>query len=499
MVRTALRLLVTLLMIGTIPAAEARLMLPERFPPGVAIDGVIEVVDAGKPVARLEFPPLDDVIWERMPGVEMAHSTERVRLRLTAARAGEMTIPAITIHLRGGGTLATAPRMARVHAGDPRLVGAAVCWAEFSPPTAIVGQPVTLRFTCAFAGSAEQIESFGLEPPAQATVLASDDARGETYAADGRRWRTLSKRWTLTFPEPGDVTVRGQQEYVPCEPFGAGFVAIGPRRRIPIPPATLRVRPMPPGGRPDGWNGLVAPVTVEATLDSQRIALGAGVRLSVRVRGALAGMLARPTLRPVDGLAARARDETGDRASDERTFTWDLQPAVAGTYAVTPPAVAYFDPATDAFRAARGATLTLSVDPGAATPLTVAGAETAPVAVATALAMPTPRRGDGGRAWSALALAMTAAVAALITVGGGVVLRLRQRPRREHRGRTLAAALRAGDLAAAAQAAAALRRDLPPERMAAADAFDAELAAVRFGGAPAGRLAALAAALETLP
>ena len=506
----SVRLILALMLLASAAfPGEARLLLPDPIPPGVAIDAVIEVDDAGKPVARLEFPVLEGVIWERLPGTEIQQvitngsmrSSERLRLRVTVAKAGELAIPALTVHLRGGGSLTTAPRVATVRAGDARLIGTAVCWAEFIPSTAIVGQPVTLRFTCAFTANANQIETFGLAPPAQAKVLTSDDAPGETFGADGRRWRTLSKRWTLSFAEPGEVTVRGQQEYVPCEPFGTGFVMTGPRQRMPIPPATVRIRPMPAGGRPEGWNGLVAPVTVAASLDRERLAVGEGARLTIRVRGAQAGLLVRPALDPIDGVSARGRDEAGERSDDERTFTWDLQPAAAGTYQVVSPAVAYFDPAIDAFRAMRGERLTLRVEAGSATPVTVVGGAPAAVAVpaTTALALPLPRHGDAARAWSPTALAAALALAGLATAVVGIAARWPRRTRRAHRGRALAAAMRAGDHTAAARAASALRADLPPHLVAVADAFDAELAAIRFGGASAERLAGLAAQLETLP
>lgn len=508
MVRVAWNLLLALLVAATAGAGEARLVLPDHVPPDSAIDGMVEVVDAGRPVARIELPPLDGASWERVGGPELlqvvvngvASSTERHRLRLTATRAGELAIPAIAVHLHGGGRLETAPRTVSVRPGDERLVGDAVCWAEFSPATAIVGQPVSLLLTCAFARDTYQIEGFGLAPPSQATVLATVDDRGETYGADGRRWRTLTRRWTLTFPAPGEVSVRGQQEYVPCERFGTGFVAIGPRRRMPIPATLLRVRPMPPGGPPEGWNGLVAPVTVEATLDRDRIALGDGARLTVRVRGTAAGLLTRPPLPVVAGLEARPREDAGERDGDERTFAWDLQPAAAGRYVVAPPPVAYFDPAAEAFRAARATPPILLVDPGRAAPVTIAGAAPAGAAsTAAAITLPPPSLGTAPRAWTPGALATAAALAALVTAAAGMAVRWRPRPRRRHRGRTLAAALRRGDLAAAAATAAALRADLPPGLATAADAFEAELAAVRFGGAPPTHLAALAAPLEALP
>ena len=505
-----MRLLLLVLIAATAAASEARLVLPESFPPGTPVLGVIAVVDAGRTVARIELPAVDGLTWERIGGSEVQHviangvarMTERHRLRLTAAHAGTLAIPPIVVHLQGGTRLETAARIALVQPGDPRLVGEAVCWAEFSPATAIVGQTVTLRMTCAFADDSFQIERVGLEPPAEATVLGSSDDGGERYGADGRRWRTLTRRWTLTFAEPGTVRVRGQQEYVPCERFVTGWVALGPARRMAIGEAVLQVRPVPAGGRPEGWNGLVGPVTAEATLERERIALGEGTRLSLRVRGSTAGLLARPPLPPVAGLEARARDESGERAGDERTFTWDLRPAAAGSYAVTSPAIAYYDAASDTFRALRAPAPTLVVEPGTAAPMTIAGAAV-PAAVAdvpaTAPGMPAPRRGHAAQVWPPATLLAVVALAALVTALVGVAARWRPRPRRAHRGRALAAALRAGDLAAAARCAAALRADLPADLDAAADDFERELAAVRFGGMADTRLRALAAPLERLP
>ena len=155
----------------------------------------------------------------------------------------------------------------------------------------------------------------------------------------------------------------------------------------------------------------------------------------------------------------------------------------------------------DAVKLPFGERLTLRVEAGSATPVTVVGGAPAAVAVpaTTALALPLPRHGDAARAWSPTALAAALALAGLATAVVGIAARWPKRTRRAHRGRALAAALRAGDHTAAARAASALRADLPPHLIAVADAFDAELAAIRFGGASAERLAGLAAQLETLP
>jgi len=504
------RLLVVLLA-GAAFAAEARLVLPDRFPPGAGITGAIEVSDAGKAVARIALPTLAGVTWERLPGTEVrqtitgasSHTTVRIPIRITVERAGELTIPSFAVGLHGGGELQTEPRMVTVEAGQGRLVGNAVCWAEFVPATALVGQPVTLRVTCAFADPAFQIQSFGVVPPEQAVVIAAQEERGEDFGADGRRWRTHAKRWTLTFAEPGEITVKGQQEYFPCQSFGGSYIATGPGRRMTIAPATLRVRAVPAGGRPEGWNGLVAPVAVEASLDRARIALGEGVRLRVRIRGPQADLIVRPPLPAIPGLAARAREDDATPVASERTFTWDLQPTAAGTYTVRPPAVPYFDPQSDAFRTASATAPILRVDPGTAATLTIAGTPSAvpapEPATPAALTMPAPRRGEAPPAWPPLLLAAVIAGAAVAVAGLVTMARWRPKPKQIHRGHVLTAALRSGDLAATARAMQALRADLPAALTAEADAFEATLDAVRFGDAPAAGLATLARPLEDLP
>jgi hypothetical protein len=496
-------------------AGEARLLLPERFPPGAGIDGSVEVSDAGSPVAELAFPELDGVRWERLPGGmteqitinRSTRSTQRIPIRVRVERAGDLTLPPLRMTLLDGRVLETAPRPVTVRAGETRLVGEAVCWAEFSPRSTFTGVPVELVYTCAFVDPSLQIERFGIAPPPQAAIGGSREERGEIYAADGRRWQTLVKRWTLSFAEPGQVAVRGRQEYLPCEPFGNQYIPIGPRRRVAVPEARLIIRPMPSDGRPADWNGLVGPVIVSASLDRPRIALGEGTRLRVRVAAAQPSGLVRPRLPPLRGMQAVPRDAEGSIGAGERVFAWDLEPLVAGSLRIPPIAVPYFDVADERFRSATSAPLTLEVGGGAATEVTIAGGggggpepdhELGSQAPAPP-ALPAPRRGDGAGAWSAATLARFGAASLAVVALAALAARWRPRPGRIHRGRQLAAALAAEELETAARIASALRVDVPDADLPALDAFDGELAAVRFGGAAPHRLAALAAPLMERP
>lgn len=483
-----------LLFTALLAASDVRLEIPGQLAPGVPTTGLVVVSDAPTQVRQVEFPDLPGVEWTLAGGSTLLNSTingvttrsERIQINITAHQPGELVISGLAVTLHDGTRLTALPRTVRVAAGEADLTGDAQFSVRFSPASAWVGQPVTMEFQAALRSQAIRIESPGIAPPSQATVLAESEPEVDSLlASDGSRWRTETTRWTLLFTAPGTIEVRGQQEYYHCRrDLFDRWVAVGSPRRVALKPVTLTVREVPSEGRPADWAGVVGELTLTATLDRARIAVGEGARLAVTVHGSQAGQVGRPLLPPIEGVRAypRSDDPIGD--ADQRTFTWDLVPAAAGRYTIPPPSVPWFDPVNERFSRAESQPLTLDVLPGRSQGLSVAGGAAPTQAAPPMMALPLPLRGQGGSVTAPLFVALAFLIALLLGAGlGWTSTRTISIVRDRHRGRALAMALRQQDLSAAAAALQALRPALlSPAQQQAAQRLDERLAAARFGG-----------------
>jgi hypothetical protein len=336
-------------------------------------------------------------------------------------------------------------------------------------------------------------------------VLATQDKQEDSLlTSSGARWRTETTRWTISFTAPGTVEVRGQQEYYRCRTNFGQWVAIGGARRAAVKPTTLIVKDVPTIGRPADWSGVVGAVTVTGTLDRERISAGEGARLTVSIAGPQTSQMARPMLPDIPGLRVYPHEEGQVSDQNHRTFMWDLVPSAAGKYSVPIPSVPWFDPALERFARTDLPPLTLDVLPGRSQGLNVAGSALnhAPLFNAgPALALPAPLRGHGARSSPPLVVAATALMALVIglTLGWGSTRKPRT-ARSHHRGRALAAALRANDLPAAAHVLQALRPTATTAaQQAAAQRLENALATARFGNGTLGPVAEDLAELEGLP
>jgi hypothetical protein len=379
---------------------------------------------------------------------------------------------------------------------DPRLAGDGFAEARFEPAEVVPGQPTTLVLRVVVR--ARQDLSPGLAPPAEALRLGDPEtSQGTTAGVDGTPWAVTTWRWPLAFPGPGSATAAGQQQVlVPTGRVDIFGNQQGVARQLPIRPAVVTVRPLPTAGRPTDYTGLVGEIRVAAALDRDRIALGEGARLTVTIHGAQLDLLRPPPFVPPAGLQAYPR--TPETADGARIFSWDLVPVQAGTVALPPTSVPWFDPAAGAYRRSGGETLVLTVIPGRPRELVTGGAPPPePASSVTAGPVLPPPVGHGGGWWPHPAWAVGAGIVGLLSTLAAAVLRSRA-PRRTHRGQALAAALASGDPERIAEAAAALAAaDLDPDARARLDGLRAALDRHRFGGAPLGGIDARG--LEDIP
>lgn len=484
------RLLCCLAMLSACAAAEVTLDLPDPIVPGVALDGVLNIVDATADAQRVDLPPVEGLEWQlsRRNSQRTTITNGRqssvisVGLVVRAAQVGTLQLPPVTVHFADGSQLKTAARALHVAPGDPALTGDAVASCRFDPPAIVPGQPTSLVYRlCLRRG---EVSKLGVGPPEGAIALGERTIdQGRTFDAQGREWKVVTVTWPITHATPGTYPVSGQQELQ--IQIGDGFFDNRvQRRQVAIAPATLTVEALPTAGRPDGYYGLIGPIALDAKLDRERVAAGEGTQLAITITGRQTDLAKRPVL-AVAGAQLYPKDDT--TAEGSRTFRWDVVPAVPGSVAIPAVHVPYFDPGSRSYRIADSAALTLSVLPGRSRDLGIVGAvqpgRPAPEpAAAPQPLLPPPLRGQGGShppPWMAPA-ALAAGLAGSLA---GFALRIAIARRGPHRGRMLRAA--AGDPATLAAALAALRPALAtPDQRQAADALQDALDQHRFGGRP---------------
>ncbi len=275
--------------------------------------------------------------------------------------------------------------------------------------------------------------------------IAADDRverEGETYLV-------FVERRALFPAHPGRLVVPGAS--LRCESADGQEIAA-------IPPLALQVDPLPEAGRPPGFNGLVGPVEVSASVAPERLPLGGSLRLSVVVQGpsnvwnaeSPRGALARlPGVEVFERPAEMARD-TGRTLVLRRYLGFDLVPHAAGALRLPDVRIPYFDPVAGRYAEARAFVPAVEVVPATAQP--VAPAEARPERIAEP-------------AWSRGALlAVAASALALLALLALAVAALRRWRRR--RGDGVAASdapSERGDRTAAAARAlrASLARHVP--------------------------------------
>ena len=136
-------------------------------------------------------------------------------------------------------------------------------------------------------------------------------------------------------------------------------------------PVTLEVLPLPPSGRPEGYDGTVGTYAISAALDRDRMALGevATLKITVTGRGNLK-TISPPKLPALNDIKlyepkfTEKIDTTGMRMTGEKTWEYVLSPKAKGNHEIGPLTLAYFDPVSKTYQVARTKALNLLVEGG---------------------------------------------------------------------------------------------------------------------------------------
>ncbi len=322
--------------------------------------------------------------------------------RLTAKRAGELTIPAVSV-TAGGQTRRTQP--VRIHARPPEENDDFKLRLELSEQHCYVGQPVILTVTWYIARNVEQfdfnvpiledkrfdVEGFDedIDPSQQDNYvripLGNDVAIGRKGQAtiDGRQFLTVKFEKVLIPKQAGAVSipqatvsmraVQGFQrrsgsafdDFFSDSFFGRR--AVYEDFVVPSNTPRLDVAALPSEGRPAGFNGLVGSFQVEAEATPTNVSVGDPITLTVKLKGPR--YLQNVTLPPIEKQPALARDfrmpderATGVIKGNAKVFTQTLRATHSGVSEIPSIEVPYFDPKQGRYEIARSEPIALKVE-----------------------------------------------------------------------------------------------------------------------------------------
>ena len=366
----------------------------------------------------------------RMPGG--VTRVQRLTLSVLARAPGEYRVPGPGV--LAAGTLVRGDDATLTVVGGPADASAApaagtddiAVRARLARDTVYVGEPVELTTEVLLSDAARRRlrgapQYFPPTPPGFLIHDLGGGARRFATAGDGRRFEVQRFRRAFVPLEPGSF------ELPPAR------VELDLRRSLfdPSMPNVVEserprlvVLPLPPAGRPDGFQGAVGRYAVDVSLDPRTTTTGDAVRLEVTVRGrGYVKPLPAPSISAGEGIEVVSPMEEADIRSmsdglgGEKRFSWILVPDRPGVFELPEVRYPYFDPDTRRYAIARGAPLRLEVR----------GAPDGPAAETAALAAPRPRAGPGGAtAWvrsglfrAAQGAPLVAFALAFLALGGG--------------------------------------------------------------------------------
>jgi BatD DUF11 like domain len=323
--------------------------------------------------------------------------------RLTAKRAGELTIPAVSV-TAGGETRRTQP--IRVRALPPTESDDFRLRLDLSEQRCYVGQPVILTVTWYIGRNVEEFDfnipvledkrfdvagfkDEDIDPSQQDNYvripLGNDVVIGRKGHAtvDGREFLTVKFERVLIPKQAGAVNIpqatvsmravqgfqrrRGSafDDFFSDSFFGRR--AVYEDFVVPSNTPALEVAELPAEGRPAGFSGLVGSFEVEAGATPTDVSVGDPITLTVRVKGPR--YLQNVSLPPIEKQPALARDfripderATGVIQGNAKVFTQTLRATHSGVSEIPPIEVPYFDPKTGRYEIARSEPIPLKVE-----------------------------------------------------------------------------------------------------------------------------------------
>jgi hypothetical protein len=241
----------------------------------------------------------------------------------------------------------------RVGAETPTCVAS----AQVSPGRPFVGQQILYVLSVRARADVSGVEWD--EPPAfpalRTESLPAEEVPGA--AADLRQ-----ERRALFAELPGALEIPAAR--LACRTGAA-------REPAQVAPLALQVRPLPEAGRPQGFAGLVGPLSLTRRFEPAELALGESLHLLVRLEGG-GNLWDAPDPYPNDAAFGGAEVfrqppetqlERGRALRVRRLYRYDVVPRAAGRLGIPEIRVAWFDPATGRYTEARAPAAEVAVAP----------------------------------------------------------------------------------------------------------------------------------------
>jgi hypothetical protein len=237
--------------------------------------------------------------------------------------------------------------------------------ARLEPSQARVGQQVLYRLRVLSSREVEAVE--WIEPPPFAAL----------------RVERLPGRPQLGEETHDGIDYRVREEHRALFPERAGWARVGAARlrcrtargsfETTAPALALRVQEPPQANRPADFSGLTGPIAVTRRIEPPTVALGASLRLTVRLQGG-GNLWDAPEPYPDDDAFGgaevfRSRPELdlerGTSLVVRRRFVYELVPRKVGVLQVPELRIPYFDPAAGRYGTAGAPALQVNVAPAA--------------------------------------------------------------------------------------------------------------------------------------
>lgn len=323
---------------------------------------------------------------------------------ITANRPGTLTIPSLSVVVDGK-TITTQPVTIEVR--EPTQTSDFGLEVRVEPPTAYVGQPVRVTLTWTLtkpvrnpgnngiavsmpiSGEAGSFENLPGPLPQSSNTSPVDDrfqrvqlnhseAVGTVSQAtrNGRTVNILTIDRVIIPREPGRLEIGPARidfyAVVGERPRGVMDApwddrSIVERQVVRAPAASIDVLPLPEDGKPANFSGLVGNYSVLSSVDTQDVAVGDPINLSISVAGPYPLTLVPPIdlakQSAFDGFRVPRTPILPTTNETAARFDAVIRPRTQSATSVGPVELSYFDPKQKAYRVAQSRPITLNVRP----------------------------------------------------------------------------------------------------------------------------------------
>lgn len=304
---------------------------------------------------------------------------------VTPQREGDFTVPAFDVPIAGG-SLRTEPVTLKVLARGKQLPAeeGQEQWAYLTLDTqrsdVFVGERLPVEVSLYIIGGQDYAPS-PLNSPG--FVFGAIEAGGQRRAAVNGRFYQVVRHTQNAFPtHAGDLALGPAEASVRIprprrrpssqfdnifgfDPFGTELQSI----TLQSDPKTIRVKPLPTGGRPADFSGAVGQYAMTVSASPTNVAVGEPIRLRIQITGE--GLLDNVTV-PIgdkwEGFTLyppQSRVEITDKVRNAglKTVEQDIVPQRTGVDHIPPVQFSYFDPEKAVYRTLRQAAIPVLVRP----------------------------------------------------------------------------------------------------------------------------------------